>query len=119
MEARAVKRFIPSSPRKMRLIADLVRGKNAQDMIRMLSFHPKHASKDVAFTIKSALANLVNKNEDAGVRPEEVIIKTIMVDQGPSLKRIRPAPQGRAYRIKKRSCHLTVVVETINKYSEE
>lgn len=112
MEAKAICRFIPSSPRKMRLVADLVRGMRADKALEILHFHPKHASKDVEKLLRSAVANLMNKQEDERVEPEEILVKSIFVDQGPTMKRIRPAPMGRAYRIRKRSCHVTIVVAT-------
>ncbi len=119
MEARATYRFIPSSPRKMRLVVDLVRGMNAVKAMESLQFQPKHASKDALKVIKSAVSNLINNNEEARIQPENVYIKEIFVNNGPSMKRILPAPMGRAYRVRKRMCHLTVVVATHSKSSQE
>jgi large subunit ribosomal protein L22 len=110
MEARAIKRYIPSSPRKMRLVADLVRGKTVEDALNILHFNPKHASDVIEMTIKSAVSNLSNKIESGKVDDKNVYIKSIFVNGGPTLKRVLPAPQGRAYRVRKRSNHLTVVV---------
>jgi len=110
MEAKAINRFIGSSPRKMRLVADLIRGMSVDKALDILHFTPKVAAKDVAKTLKSALANAMNLNENERVEPENLFVKEIYVNQGPTLKRISPAPMGRAYRIRKRSCHLTVVV---------
>ncbi len=112
MEARAIHRYIGSSPRKMRLVVDLVRGLSVEKAIEILHFHPKHASKDAEKVLRSALANLMNIDDANRIEPSEVFIKEAFVDQGPTLKRISPAPMGRAYRIRKRSCHLTIVVAT-------
>ncbi|MCK6603294.1 MAG: 50S ribosomal protein L22 [Ignavibacteriaceae bacterium] len=114
LESRAVYRYIPSSPRKMRLLADLVRGLPVLRAMEILKFHKKHASNDMYKVVKSAVSNLVNNNDDQKISPENVFISRIYVDQGPTAKRIMPAPMGRAYRIRKRSCHLTVIVETKN-----
>lgn len=111
MEARAVHKYIGSSPRKMRLVVDLIRGLSVDKAIEVLHFSAKHASKDAEKVVRSAFANLVNSEETSRVEPDEVIIKEAYVNQGPTLKRISPAPMGRAYRIRKRSCHLTIVVE--------
>lgn len=112
MEARAVHRFIPSSPRKMRLVIDLIRGMSAEKAIETLHFHSKHSSKDAEKVLRSAIANLMNKDENTKVDPADVFVKEAFVDQGPTLKRISAAPMGRAYKIRKRSCHLTIVVAT-------
>lgn len=111
MEARAVHRYIGSSPRKMRLLIDLIRGMNVEKAIETLHFHKKHAAKDAEKVLRSAVANLMQKDESR-VEPNELIVKEAFVNQGPTLKRISPAPMGRAYRIRKRSCHLTIVVAT-------
>ncbi len=111
MEARAVHKYIGSSPRKMRLVVDLIRGLSVDKAIEVLHFSAKHASKDAEKVVRSAFANLVNSEETSRVEPDEVIIKEAYVNQGPTLKRISPAPMGRAYRIRKRSCHLTIIVE--------
>ena len=110
MEAKAVKRHIPTSPRKMRLVVDLVRGKSVREALSILHYSPKHASKVVEMTIKSAVSNLTNKLDTGRVDEGDVFVKTIFVDGGPVLKRMLPAPQGRAFRVRKRSNHLTVVV---------
>ncbi|MGE5362520.1 MAG: 50S ribosomal protein L22 [Bacteroidota bacterium] len=113
MEARATHKYIGSSPRKMRLVIDLIRGMAADKAIEVLHFHSKHASKPAEKVLRSAIANLLNKNEDSGrIDPSEMYVKEAYVNQGPSLRRILPAPMGRAYRIKKRSNHLTIVVST-------
>ncbi len=113
MEARAIKRFIPSSPRKMRLVVDLIRNQTVEDGINILKFSKKHAAKVVEMTILSAYSNLVNKLDTGRLDKHEVIIKEAYVDGGPVMKRMLPAPQGRAFRIRKRSAHLTLIVENI------
>ncbi len=118
MEAKAVNRFIPSSPRKMRLVIDLIRGKRADLAMNELLFHTKHASADAYKTLRSAMANLVQKAEGERLEPVDMIVKAAFVNQGPTVKRISPAPMGRAYRIRKRSCHLTIVVSTVNSDSK-
>jgi large subunit ribosomal protein L22 len=110
MEAKAVKRYIQSSPRKMRLVVDLVRGKSIKEALSILHYSPKHASKVIEMTIKSAVSNLSGKIESGRVDEGDVFVKTIFVDGGPVLKRMLPAPQGRAFRVRKRSNHLTVIV---------
>lgn len=112
MEAKAVTRYIGSSPRKMRLVIDLIRGISVDKAIEILHFQPKHASKDAEKTLRSAVANLINKEDGVKVEPSELFVKTAFVDQGPTAKRISPAPMGRAFRIRKRSCHVTIVVAT-------
>lgn len=110
MEAKAVNRFIGSSPRKMRLVVDLIRGESVEKAIEILHFSPKHSSIDAEKTLRSAVSNLINKDEAARVEPADLFVKEAYVNVGPTLRRISPAPQGRAYRIRKRSCHLTIVV---------
>ena len=110
MEARAIHRYIGSSPRKMRLLIDLIRGMNVEKAIETLHFHKKHASKDAEKVLRSAVANLMNQDDTTRVEPSDLFVKEAFVNQGPTLKRISPAPMGRAYRIRKRSCHLTIVV---------
>lgn len=110
MEARAINRFIGSSPRKMRLVIDLIRGESVDKALEILHFSPKHSSKDAERTLRSAVSNLINSEEAERVEPNDLFVKEAYVNVGPTLKRISPAPQGRAYRIRKRSCHLTIVV---------
>lgn len=110
MEAKAVYRYIGSSPRKMRLVIDLIRGLSVDKALEILHFQPKHASKDAEKVLRSAVANFVNKDETQRVEPSELFVKEVFVNQGPTAKRIQPAPMGRAYRVRKRSCHLTIVV---------
>jgi large subunit ribosomal protein L22 len=110
MEAKAINRFIGSSPRKMRLVVDLIRGESVDKALEVLHFSSKHSSKDAEKTLRSAVSNLINKEESARVEPADLFVKEAFVNVGPTLRRISPAPQGRAYRIRKRSCHLTIVV---------
>jgi len=110
LEARAVNRYINSSPRKMRLVVDLIRGKSIPDVLAILHFSPKHAAKVAEKTVRSAVSNLQNKDEAGRVETETLYVKEVFVNEGPSLKRMLPAPMGRAYRMVKRSNHLTVVI---------
>ncbi|MFC0604698.1 50S ribosomal protein L22 [Winogradskyella pulchriflava] len=105
----------PTSPRKMRLVADLVRGEKAEKALQILRFSSKEASRRLEKLVMSAIANWQAKNEDADVEEAKLYIKEIRVDGGSMLKRLRPAPQGRAHRIRKRSNHVTVVVDALNK----
>ena len=100
----------PTSPRKMRLVADMVRGKKVERALHLLKFSNKEASRRVETLLLSAVANWEAKNEDASVEDADLFIKEIKVDSGSMLKRLRPAPQGRAHRIRKRSNHVTVVL---------
>ena len=111
MEARAVKRYVPTSPRKMRLVADLIRGKSVNEALSILHYSPKHSSEVIEKTLRSAVSNLSNKVETGKVDDHNVFVKTIFVNGGPVMKRVLPAPQGRAFRVRKRSNHLTIVIE--------
>jgi len=104
----------PTSPRKMRLVADLVRGEDVNKALDILKYSTKHSSGKLEKLVMSAVANWQAKNE--GVRMEEagLYIKVISVDEGRSLKRMQPAPQGRANRLRKRSNHVTVVIGSRN-----
>ncbi|MGF1558269.1 MAG: 50S ribosomal protein L22 [Flavobacteriaceae bacterium] len=104
----------PTSPRKMRLVADLVRGVKAEKALAILRFNPKEASRKLEKLLLSALANWQSKNEDANVEDADLFVKEIRVDGGAMLKRLRPAPQGRAHRIRKRSNHVTLVLGSNN-----
>ena len=112
MEAVAKLRNCPLSARKMRLVADLVRGKKVEDAINILRYTNKEAAGWLEKLLFSALTNWENKTEGAhNVDELDLRIKTLMVDDAGHLKRIRPAPQGRAHRIRKHSNHVTVVIE--------
>jgi large subunit ribosomal protein L22 len=104
----------PTSPRKMRLVADLVRGEKVEKALNILKFSQKEASRRLEKLVLSAVANWQAKNEDSDVEGASLFIKEIRVDSGTMLKRLRPAPQGRAHRIRKRSNHVTVVLGAIN-----
>ncbi len=104
----------PTSPRKMRLVADLVRGAEVEKALAILRFNPKEASRRLEKLLLSAIANWQAKNEDANIEEADLFITEIRVDSGRMLKRLRPAPQGRAHRIRKRSNHVTLVVGANN-----
>lgn len=110
MEARATSKYISTSPRKMRLVIDLIRGKSVDHALEILHFNPKHASIDAEKVLRSAVANVFNREQDTKFETSDLVVKEAFVDNGPMLKRISPAPMGRAYRIRKRSNHLTIVV---------
>ena len=110
MEAQSIHRYIGTSPRKMRLVIDLIRGKSVDAALHILHFSPKHASKDAEKVLRSAVANLQNKDEGGRLGPEDMLVKQAFVDGGMTMKRISPAPMGRAFRIRKRSNHVTIVV---------
>ncbi len=112
MEARSIDRWIGSSPRKMRLVVDLIRGKKVEEALTILHFSPKHASNIAEKVLRSAISNLQNKEEGGRIDTDTIFVKEVYVDGGPSAKRVLPAPMGRAYRVLKRSNHLTIVVAT-------
>ena len=100
----------PTSPRKMRLVADTVRGKKVDTALTILKFSQKEASNKLEKLLMSAISNWQAKNEDADIENAALFVKEIRVDSGNMLKRLRPAPQGRAHRIRKRSNHVTLVL---------
>ena len=104
----------PTSPRKMRLVADLIRGVKVEQALAILRFNPKEASRKLEKLLLSALANWQAKNEEASLEDADLIVAEIRVDSGAMLKRLRPAPQGRAHRIRKRSNHVTLVLGSKN-----
>ena len=104
----------PTSPRKMRLVADLVRGQKVELALNILRFNSKEASRKLEKLLLSAINNYEQKNADASVEEAGLFVKEIRVDGGAMLKRLRPAPQGRAHRIRKRSNHVTIVLGSIN-----
>ena len=112
MEAQAINRFIGTSPRKMMIVIDLIRGRGVEDALTILHFSPKHASKTAEKVLRSAISNLQSKDEGGRVDTATMYVKEVFVDAGPMVKRISPAPMGRAFRIRKRSHHLTIVVAT-------
>ena len=103
----------PTSPRKMRLVADMIRGLEVTSALNILKFSPKEASGRVEKLLMSAIANWRSKNEGVRLEDGNLYIKSIYVDSARQLKRIRPAPQGRAHRIRKRSNHVTLIVDTM------
>ncbi len=104
----------PTSPRKMRLVADLIRGVKVENALAILRFNPKESSRKLEKLLLSALANWQSKNEEANVEEADLFVQEIRVDSGTMLKRLRPAPQGRAHRIRKRSNHVTMVLRSKN-----
>ncbi len=112
MEAVAKLNNYPTSPRKMRLLADLIRGMEVDKALGVLQFNPKHPAVPLFKLLKSAINNWEQKNTDAKVEDADLIVKTIMVDGGRVIRRMRPAPQGRGYRIRKRSNHVTLIVDS-------
>ena len=104
----------PTSPRKMRLMADLVRGEKVERALQILKFSSKESSRRLEKLLLSAIANWQQKNEDASIEDAELFVQEIRVDGGSMLKRLRPAPQGRAHRIRKRSNHVTLVLGANN-----
>lgn len=105
-------RNCPTSPRKMRLVADMIRGKEVNKALGILRYSKQDASDRLEKLLLSAIANWQSKNEGVRIEDSNLIVKTIHVDGGRSLKRLRPAPQGRAYRIRKRSNHVTIFVDS-------
>lgn len=112
MEAVARLRNYPTSPRKMRLLADLIRGVEVEKALNTLKFSTKDPSVPLEKLLLSAIANWRVKNEGVDVAEANLYVKTIFVDGGRVLKRMRPAPQGRAYRVRKRSNHITIIVDS-------
>jgi len=110
MEAVAKLNNVPTSPRKMRIVADIIRGEKVNRALNILKFESKQGAARLEKLLLSAIANWQNKNEDLRLEDADLFIKEIKVDSGRMLKRLRPAPQGRAHRIRKRSNHVTMVV---------
>lgn len=110
MEARAIKRYSKGSPRKMRLVVDLIRNRSVQDAVGILRFSKNHSADIVEKAVVSAYHNLENKLDGGRLSMEDVFVSEAYVDGGPSYKRLLPAPQGRAYRVRKRTAHVTIIV---------
>ncbi|HEY2323726.1 MAG TPA: 50S ribosomal protein L22 [Thermoanaerobaculia bacterium] len=108
MEATATLRYLKASPQKVRLVADLVRGKKVEEAIQILRFTKKTSAKDLEKLLRSAIANAENK--EANVDVDDLVVSKIYVNEGPREKRVQPAPMGRAYRIQKRKAHITIHV---------
>ena len=114
MEARAIQRTVRQSPRKMRLVVDLVRGKQVGEAFAILKFSKKHAAKQVSKVLMSAVANAreASLKNDERLDEDTLFVKTVTVDGGPALKRFMPAAMGRAMPVKKRTSHVTIIVAT-------
>ena len=108
-------RNVPTSPRKMRLVADLIRGERVNKALNILKYEPKIGSVKLEKLLLSAISNWEAKNQDIKLEEADLIVKDIYVDGGRILKRLRPAPQGRAHRVRKRSNHVTLVVDSLKK----
>jgi len=109
----AILRDCPTSPRKMRLVADQIRGKNVNAAIDILKFSPKEAARRLEKLLLSAIANWKTKNEGVRLEDSNLFVQQIFVDSARMLKRLRPAPQGRAHRIRKRSNHVTIILDSL------
>ena len=112
MEAVAKLNNVPTSPRKMRMVADLIRGERVSKALNILRFEPKQGAARLEKLLLSAISNWQQKNEEVDLEDADLFIKEIRVDSGRILKRLRPAPQGRAHRIKKRSNHVTMILDS-------
>ena len=113
MEAVAKLNNVPTSPRKMRLVAGLIRGKSVSKALGLLKFEPNSGAERIEKLLLSALSNWQLKNEDTRIEEANLYIKEIFVNEGKMLKRLRPAPQGRGHRIRKRSNHVTVIIDSL------
>jgi large subunit ribosomal protein L22 len=111
MEAIAKLRNYPTSPRRMRLLADVIRGMEVEKALALLEHHPQHSAKPLYKLLKSGINNWQQKNEGSKAEDAGLVVKTIFVDGARTLKRMLPAPQGRAYRLRKRSNHVTLAVD--------
>ena len=110
MEVTAKLRYLQGSPQKVRLVVDLIRGKNVQEAVNILAFSNKGAARPVGKLLKSAIANAENRDEQVDL--DRLYVKECFVDGGPVLKRLRPQPMGRAFRIIKRQSHITIKLDT-------
>lgn len=111
MEAVAKLKNYPTGPRKMRLLADVIRGMEVEKALAILEHHPQHSASPLAKLLKSAISNWEQGNNGQSAADSNLIVKTVFVDGGRILKRMRPAPQGRGYRVRKRSNHVTLIVD--------
>ena len=119
MKAVAKLNNVPTSPRKMRLVADLIRGEKVDFALNTLKFDSKVGSKRLEKLLLSAISNWQEKNKDDKIEDANLFIKEIYVNGGKMIKRLRPAPQGRAHRIRKRSNHVTIVLDSLNLKDKE
>ena len=117
--ATAYLKDVPTSPRKMRLVADMIRGERVSKALNLLKYEAKHPAAKIEKLLLSAINNWEQKNADAKLEEADLYIKEIFVDGGRILKRLRPAPQGRAHRIRKRSNHVTLVVDSMKADKKE
>jgi large subunit ribosomal protein L22 len=111
VRAVAVLNNCPSSPRKMRLVVDMIRGEEVNRALDILKYSTKEASRKVEKLLLSAIANWQKKNEEVRIEKSNLFVKEVFVDGGRMLKRLRPAPQGRGYRVRKRSNHVTIILD--------
>ena len=114
----AVLKNCPTSPRKMRLVVDMIRGVEVNNALDYLKYSPKEASRKVEKLLLSAIANWQQKNEEARIEDANLYVKEVYVDSARILKRLRPAPQGRAHRIRKRSNHVTLFLDSRSAVNE-
>ena len=114
MEAVAKLKNYPTGPRKMRLLADVIRGMQVEKALGILEHHPQHSATPLAKLLRSAINNWEQANTDKNAADANLVVKTVFVDGGRVLKRMRPAPQGRGYRVRKRSNHVTIIVDSKN-----
>ena len=112
MEAVAKLKNYPTSPMRMRLLADEIRGMEVEKALALLEHHPQHSATPLFKLLKSAISNWGQKNEGKDAADSNLVVKTIFVDNARTLKRMLPAPQGRAYRLRKRSNHVTLIVDS-------
>ncbi len=112
MEAIAKLNNVPTSPRKMRMVVDLIRGEKVNRALNILKFESKHGAARVEKLLLSAIANWQQANPELDLEDADLFVKSVQVDGGRVLKRLRPAPQGRAHRIRKRSNHVTLIVDS-------
>ena len=114
MEAVAKLNNYPTGPRKMRLLADVIRGMEVEKALAILEHHPQHNATPLTKLLKSAINNREQKNNGTSAADSGLVVKTVFVDGGRVSKRMRPAPQGRGYRVRKRSNHVTLIVDSKN-----
>jgi large subunit ribosomal protein L22 len=110
MEAKAINKYIGTSPRKMRLVIDLIRGKGVEEALGILHFTSKHAARTAEQVLRSAISNAQNREETGRIDTSTLYVKEAFVNGGTTMKRIMPAPMGRAFHIRKRSNHITIIV---------
>ena len=110
---------VPTSPRKMRLVADLIRGERVSKALNILKYEPKNGAPKLEKLLLSAISSWESKHQDVKLEEADLYVKDIFVDGGRILKRLRPAPQGRAHRIRKRSNHVTLIVDSLKKQGAE